>query len=147
MLRALANTRSYCVQMRSQRAAGLSPLRSMQPFLPNCSNVKCAASDSNNDWQSKRKVLPGGLQRISIATWNSNGLLGKEAATSRKKATHLKSLLGNYDVVAVLELHGDYHASKRLKQKHLRHSHFVKFSVGPSYATMALLTGTDRQQT
>ena len=55
----------------------------------------------------ERKVLPGNLQRFSLATWNSNGLLGKDAAKSRKKAKYLKRLLRTYDAVVVQELHGD----------------------------------------
>ena len=84
-----------------------------------------------------RRVLPGSLQRFAMATWNSNGLLGKDATKSRKKLKYLNRLLNNYDVVAVQELHGDELACKRLKDDY-RHSHLVNYSVGPCQATAGI---------
>ena len=80
-----------------------------------------------------RVVLPGKLGKFSIASWNSNGLLGKDPSQSRKKMGYLRRLLNNYDVVMLQELHGTDLACDRLASD-FRHTHKVKYSVGPSTA-------------
>ena len=126
-----------------QMTMGWSLVRSMMPSPQNYWN---GLVGSRSCATAERKVLPGGLQRFSLATWNSNGLLGKEAAKSRKKTKYLKNLLRTYDAVAVQELHGDEMACKRLANDY-RHSHLLNFSPGPSLAIGGIAFFTKRSIT
>ena len=51
----------------------------------------------------KRIAFLGGLERLSLATWNSNGLLGLNPKLSAKKLGCLRRLLNNYDIVILQE--------------------------------------------
>lgn len=46
---------------------------------------ECASQqDDVEDPKAKRHVLPGGLERFSFSTWNSNGLMGVDTLKAAK---------------------------------------------------------------
>jgi exonuclease III len=68
------------------------------------------------------------MRRISVATWNANGLLAKDSRVARRKAGYFKKLAHSHDILFLQEMHGDVDRVKRLVDD-LRTTHFAEYSL------------------